>query len=132
MSILYKKGYKYQLTETYTVEIGIKPDKAIVTDFISLSTDGFLRMFKGYAWDGVTCWRDTKKLLRGSLVHDALYQLIRLKFLPEEARRQADEELKKIVCEDKTSIIFGKCMYHAVRLFGKKAATVSRTVFTAP
>ena len=46
--IAYNGGYKYQLKETYTIIIDIKPYKLIKTDYISLDTDGNLTIAKGY------------------------------------------------------------------------------------
>lgn len=75
--ILYKEGYKYQLAEEYTISIPIKPDSNIISDYIDLNNDGELVIKKGYAWDGPSGPTiDSLNFMRGSLVHDALYQLI--------------------------------------------------------
>ena len=75
--IHYRSGYKYQLAENYSVFTGILHHK-IRTDYITLTPSGWLTIKKGYAWDGATGLPSTpKSLMRASLVHDALYQLIR-------------------------------------------------------
>ena len=99
--IKYRKGYKYQLASDYTVEVGIFPPKSIATRWCLLSNNGFLTILGGYAWDGPSgpTW-DTKSSMRGSLVHDALYQLIRLGLLDISWREKADDLLHDICVED--------------------------------
>ena len=87
--ISYKKGYKYQLVEAYTVKISIRPKKSVASpsEFIVLTADGLLTINKGYAWDGPSGPAlDTCNFMRGSLVHDALYQLMREKLLDQHIR----------------------------------------------
>ena len=76
--IFYSKGYKYQLKREYSLLTRICPDDDIQTLFVTLSKNGFLRIKTGYAWDGASGPAiDTRNFMRGSLVHDALYQLMR-------------------------------------------------------
>ncbi|MEN6375536.1 MAG: hypothetical protein ABFD75_12280 [Smithella sp.] len=97
--IKYKEGYKYQLVETYSVFVGIM-NVVCRTDYILLHA-GNLIISKGYAWDGASGPTfDTPDTMRGSLVHDALYQLMRLGLLPESYREQADKLLHDICIED--------------------------------
>ena len=99
--ISYREGYKYQLAETYMCAVGIKPEKTITTDYVTLSRNGILYIIEGYAWDGPSGPTiDTKSSMRGSLVHDALYQLLREGKLPPEARSVADDLLYNICVED--------------------------------
>lgn len=96
------KKYKYQLMRKgYTCQISIRK-KSIKTDFIQLTTKGKLTIKRGYAWDGPSGPTiDTKTFMRGSLVHDALYQLMRLKHLDyTKHRRQADDLLKRHCLQD--------------------------------
>ena len=60
--------------------------------------------------------------MRGSLVHDAMYQLIRSKDIEEEWRNEADEELRRLCREDGMWKIYSNWIYWAVRKFGKVAA----------
>ncbi len=99
--IRYRSGYKYQLATEYSVQTSVYPLEAILTEFITLNKHGFLFIAKDYAWDGASGPTiDTKSSMRGSLVHDALYQLIRLGVLGSEWRYAADKELLKICIED--------------------------------
>ena len=99
--IKYMKGYKYQLHETYSVMIPIKPEHNIVTEYIELSAFGLLTIKEGYAWDGPSGPTiDTKTSMRGALVHDSLYQLLREKLLDKSLRPQCDQIAHDIWVED--------------------------------
>ncbi len=116
------KRYKYQLVEPYNIEIGIK-GYAVDTFYLKLGADGKLEISKGYAWDGPSGPTiDTLDFMRGSLVHDALYQLICLKEIPPHYREYADLLLKKICLEDGMSSFRAGYVYLAVRLFGGASA----------
>jgi len=122
--IKYRSGYKYQLVEEYQVKVSVLPKNDIKTDFIELSTEGMLIIKKGYAWDGPSGPTiDTPNFMRGSLVHDALYQLLRNELIDEEWRDEADEELRRICCEDGMPKICARWVYIAVRKWGKVAAS---------
>ena len=101
-SIAYTRGYKYQLEENYTVNVGIKSPTSVRTKFLSLTPDGELTIQAGYAWDGPSGPAiDTLNFMRGSLVHDALYQMMREGFLDRnEFREPSDRVLQKICKED--------------------------------
>ena len=96
----YRSGYKYQLAEQYTDKISIV-GHTIITDFIKLDIGGNLIIEKGYAWDGASgpTW-DDKTNMRGSLVHDALFQLMRGKKLNQEYYHQANKILYEDLLED--------------------------------
>lgn len=120
----YRSGYKYQLAETYTVLIGICPDAWIETDFLRLEPDGTLTIRAGYAWDGPSGPAiDTRSAMRGSLVHDALYQLIRMELLPPSFRALADEEYRGLCLEDGMGKIRAWVQFTALRWFGVSSAT---------
>lgn len=73
----YKSGYKYIVAETCVFKTRITLDTDIgVDNYLILHKDGTLVINKGYAWNGVNWWPDTKKNMSAGLVHDALYQLI--------------------------------------------------------
>jgi len=122
--IKYRSGYKYQLVEEYQVKVSVLPKNEIKTDFIELSTEGMLIIKKGYAWDGPSGPTiDTPNFMRGSLVHDALYQLLRNELIDEKWRDEADEELRRICVEDDMPRICARWVYIAVRKWGKVAAS---------
>ena len=116
--IAYKKGYKYQLTGTYSLPCDICPGIEVHTEHIHLMR-GSLVIMKGYAWDGPSGPAiDTPNFMRGSLVHDALYQLIRMGWLPAGCRGEADLLLKAICLEDGMSKLRAWWVYNAVRHWG--------------
>jgi hypothetical protein len=121
--IVYKSGFKYQLVEPYSVAVGIFPMHAIVTDFIRLHADGTLTVEKGYAWDGPSGPTfDTPSFMRGSLVHDALYQLMRENLISiYEYRLHADELLRRMCREDGMWMLRAWYVYMGVRLGGESA-----------
>jgi hypothetical protein len=100
--IAYRKGFKYQLALDYLVKTSLRPSKAINTKFLFLGIDGWLLIRAGYAWDGPSGPTfDTSSSMRGSLIHDALYQLLREGLLPPEARQAADRELYAACIQDR-------------------------------
>ena len=124
--IHYKAGYKYLLTRDYSVNVGIRPPKKIEIEHIRLDTDGTLTIFKGYAWDGASGPTiDTKSSMRGSLVHDALYQLIRHGLLDDAYREKADELLYSICRDDGMMWIRANLWEKAVRWFASGACRPS-------
>jgi hypothetical protein len=112
--------YKYRLLEDEkTVLSHAFGDYDINVDFMTLSA-GVLILKKGYAWDGASGPAfDTKTIMRGSLVHDALCQLIWLGELPESRQIDADKELRKICLEDGMSKLRAWWVYTAVRLYAR-------------
>lgn len=118
------KSYKYQLMDDYTIQIDIKPEQDLEFRFLSLSKDGILVIRKAYAWDGPSGPTiDTPNFMRGSLVHDALYQLMRLSALDHKIhRKRADEILREICIADGMSAFRAWYVYQAVHRFGTKAA----------
>jgi hypothetical protein len=133
--IKYKAGYKYQLAEEYQVLILIK-GKTISHGPIKLTVAGWLTIKKGYAWDGPSGPAiDTKNFMRGSLVHDALYQLMRKKRIgSKKYRGVADSLLRQMCLEDGMSRIRAWWVYKSVVWFGASAADPSnkKEILTAP
>ena len=124
--ISYKKGYKYQLVEPYIVDIPIKPTSKISSpsEYIVLTTEGQLTIKKGYAWDGPSGPTiDTLNFMRGSLVHDALYQLMREELLDKEDCRELADRLLQTICKnDGMSSIRAWWVYKGLRIGGDPAS----------
>lgn len=133
--IKYKKGYKYQLYADYSIYVGIFPDTEIEAGYLKLTTDGVLHINKGYAWDGPSgpTW-DSPSAMRGSLVHDALYQLMRLQLIGTEHRERADLLLTLICVEDGMWQWRAEIWFRFVRLFAAPATRACNEpeVITAP
>ena len=122
--IEYRSGYKYQLASDYSIKTNIKPKKEVDEKFIKLDKKGELTVVEGYAWDGPSGpVVDTKENMRASLVHDALYQLMRHKHLKaKEHKDKADKLFKKICIEDGVPPATAKIYYLGLKIGGKPAS----------
>ena len=125
--ITYRSGYNYQLQEDYVIATGIEPVPPTSTEYISLAPYGTLTIRKGYAWDGPSGPAiDTLNFMRGSLVHDALYQLMREGLLEGSFRESVDRLLQRICKEDGMSTVRAWWVYQGVRFGGGAAADPAR------
>lgn len=102
--IRYKSGYKYQLVEQVRIQLPWAPASFArvigpeSSPLATLTPDGVLTIEPLYAWDGPSSIaRDTENFMGASLVHDVLYQMIRLGQLPPEWREKADE-IMRLLC----------------------------------
>lgn len=134
-SIRYRdlEKYKYQLMKDYSHDTGLRLPAAVATSgrWVAMSKTGRLALKKGYSWDGPSGPTiDTPDFMRGALVHDALYQLMRERLLPSRLRRFADELLRDMCRADGMSKLRSEYVYSAVRAFGAKSARPGRR--TAP
>lgn len=117
--VYYRDGYRYQLAEVYQQPTGIIPAQPGGNRFVGIDGAGRLTIAAGYAWDGASGPAiNTKTFVRGSLVHDALYQLIRLGAISEADRARADALLREIVLEDGMWRPRAWWVHAAVRFFG--------------
>lgn len=118
--IVYKKIlYKYKLTEDYTHKLSFTIPDDIITEYIELYKDGTLIIKKFYCWDGCSGLAiDDDSNMRGGLVHDSLYQLMREGHLSLEFKEFADKELENICKEDGMNFIRRKLYFEAVEIFG--------------
>ena len=116
------KSYKYRLLKSYRIFINLVGN--VNTKYFSLK-NGWLTVKKGYAWDGCSGPSiDTKTNMRGGLVHDTLYQMLRDGYLPQGHghRKFADKLFKKILLQDGMFILRAEYYYFGVRKFGAKYA----------
>jgi len=134
--IRYKDGYKYQLHEDYSIQTDIKPIQGLTCNYIRLNDDGMLTISSGYCWDGPSGpLPDTRRNMRAALVHDALYQLMRLELLDRRLKKIPADKLFMMICvEDGTYVWLAKSYYQGLRMFGR-AATLpknAKQVILAP
>lgn len=133
--IKYRDGYRYQLAEGYSCGVPLFPGRYIDIGFVQLSTSGDLTIRAGYAWDGPSGPTiDTPAAMRGSLLHDSIYQMLRAGVLDQDCRKVADEIYRDTCIEDGMSRFRAWAHFDALRLFGGKAAspTSERRILTAP
>ena len=135
----YKGDYKYLLKSRAAYETGIT-GHACALPFCSLDNAGELIIEPGYAWDGPSGPTfDTKSFMRGSLIHDVLYQLLRQPgFEPDDdehdlIRHRSDLLLREICLEDGMWKWRAYWVLRGVRAGGGPSAAVkARKVYTAP
>ena len=131
MKYIKLKQYKYQLAEDYKIVVGVKVEQDIFEPnehkpYISLDTTGVLTIYAGYCWDGPSGPTvDTINFMRGSLVHDALYQLMRQGKISTDYRQYADRLLYEHCLEDGMSKARASYVYRSVHLFGASSAAPS-------
>jgi hypothetical protein len=133
------RNYKYQLVSDYEIYIDIFgyeisfPKKR---PYIKMDQFGLLTIREGYQWDGPSGPTiDTKTFMRGSLVHDALYQLMRAGQIPRSERHYADKLLKKICRADGMSAFRAWYVFHGVDKFGASSVEPDKSeykTYTAP
>ncbi len=97
----------------------------VQTQYVGIS-QGILVIAARYAWDGASFmpykWFGTPKAwLTPSLVHDALYQLIREGLLDRQYREAADRLFRDMLIERGVWRIVAWGAYWAVRVFGNFA-----------
>lgn len=131
----YKKGFKYQLYKDEVFLTGIPCGKRIKTQFIHMDETGKLTVLSGYAWDGPSGPTiDRKTNMRGSLAHDALYQLIRNKWLEPHWRLKADKFMQQCCVEDGMNKLWAKLYKRELSKFASFAADPAnaKKVYEAP
>lgn len=123
MWIHYELGgkYKWRLTSdmvTYPVPLDI----TFSGEYLCVR-GGTLLIKKGYCWDGASGPAiDTANFMGASLVHDALYQLMREGVIPRSFRKTADKILREICLADGMSKPRAWWVYIAVRIGAGKSA----------
>ena len=113
----------------------LRPIDDFFIEWVSLTQAGVMEIWKGSVWDGPSDTTiDTKNFMRGSLVDDALYQLIRMELLDPKYREPSDREFRLICREDGMSWIRAWWLFQGVHRFARFAASPEnrREVKVAP
>lgn len=113
------KKYKYRLFDTFYIQTPIR-NRGFKHDFFLLANDGLLTIYHGYLWDGVSgpTW-DTKSTMIAGLVHDVLYQSIRLGLIELSTKDIIDVFLYKTMIKEGSWQLRAWYFYQAVKKFGK-------------
>lgn len=85
--------------------------------WVTLAED-VLTVRRGFAWDGPWPLPRLSCAIRASLVHDALYHLMRAGALSWNRRQWADDVFRQICLEDGMPPWLAAVCYRVVRLFG--------------
>lgn len=128
----YKSGYTYITQETVFVNVGPALHAPVSSPFASIAGES-LCVMRNYAWDGASfslfLWFGTPKAwLLPSLVHDALYQLIRDGLMDRQYRDAADRLFRELLIERGVWRIVAWGAYYAVRVFGNFAVRKTNPV----
>jgi len=126
-------GYKYQTTAHNSCELpkdlflNLPRGGNISTLFkyVTLSLDQrSMNIKKGYCWDGPSGPTiDTDNFMRGSLFHDAWYQIMReYGSFYFQFRGDADRLLQRMCQEDGMSSLRARWVYLGVKTFGRRSA----------
>ena len=123
------RAYKYQLSRTYSLPLPLELPfayKGEVAHGRYVKIDWrrkALQLSRGYAWDGPSGPAiDTDTFMRGSLVHDGLYQLIREGVLSPAARPYADEVMRLVCVADGMNRFRAWYAFWFVRVLGGPSA----------
>ncbi|MHC4377405.1 MAG: hypothetical protein ACYS26_12465 [Planctomycetota bacterium] len=125
-------GYRYQTLEPFELRLHLPlvlPEPARIPDlegapWVRLGRRGKLTIRAGYAWNGPSGPAiDTRDFMRASLVHDALYQLMRAGELDHrDWRAWADRVLRDLVIADGMSSVRASWVHATARWFGARYA----------
>jgi hypothetical protein len=118
---VHRRTYKYRLERPYDITTPITPARrlAVSEEWVVLDCDGHLYLKANYAWDGPSGPTiDTPDFMRGSLVHDAFYQLMREGLLDRRHRDSVDRLLEAMCQEDGMSSAKAARVYWFVKQFG--------------
>lgn len=127
------KNYKYELASIVSQKVGFIPkDFKCRTDFINIQS-GYLTIRKRYAWDGSSIpgkrfmqkvtfgkYDPDKYCKEASLVHDAFYQLMRLKLLSRDHKDTIDRLYEKMCIDGGMGKRQAARRYWAVKHFGHR------------
>ncbi len=117
--------YKYQLLAEYRRELERRfESEPGGNTYVRLGTDGVLVIAPHYAWDGPSGpVPDTHRNLEASLVHDALYQLMREGYLDAALHRDWSDRLFAEMCRDRgVWRPVARLYYWGLRWFGGRFA----------
>ena len=133
--IRYRDGYKHQLADTFKIKLPINPVTQYSGEWLSIDISGVLTIKRGYCWDGASgpTW-DTNNCKKPSLVHDALYQLMRHEVLPRGYRKHADKLFYDMLRANGMWIVRARLWYRSVRMAAMSSADPKskKKIYSAP
>ncbi len=133
--LYYYDGLKYQVARDYVCKTPVT-GYHIDGEFFRLETDGTLRIFKGFAWDGASGLTfDTKSSMAPSLVHDVFCILLRARLIDFDLWQDKINEFFDEMCEQKGMWkLRARIWYRMVELAdaGDPAQGPDRPIITAP
>ena len=144
--ISYCKGKNERGKNVYTLSqnnvcVQTNLDSQLIgNEFISLNNEGLLTIREGYSWNGMTKCPDCKKTMFPSLVHDALYQMMRIDFSKDsnengigdrcKFRKEADKLLLCLCRQNGVNPFIARIVYYSVHKFGKSRSKKTNFSYT--
>lgn len=114
----YVKGWKWRNKSEYAYALPHEFEGKAFHGTHLILEHRVLTVMEGYGWDGASGPAiDTEDFMRGSMIHDALYEIIGKKGWFK-LRKAADKELVQICKEDGMPWVRRSYTYRAVRIFG--------------
>jgi hypothetical protein len=114
---------KYQMLGDFSIQTSITAWVDVDLEFLSMTRAGVLTVKKGWGWDGASGpARDSMTFMIGSCIHDALYWLIRNKYLQRKVRKDADRLLRMICRSEGMNKFRAAKVYNFVRWFAKRSS----------
>ena len=99
--LYFRRGYKYVVKRDFHAQLDIIPYAPINQDHMQMDMNGNAVIVAGYPWNGASGPTfDTLNSMRGSLVHDFIYELIRLNLIDKKYKEYADKLLHDLCTED--------------------------------
>ena len=99
--LYFRRGYKYVVKRDFHIKLDIIPFAPIDIDHMQMDMEGNTVIRAGYPWNGASGPTfDTLNSMRGSLVHDFCYELIRLGLIDPKYKEYADKLLHDLCTED--------------------------------
>ena len=122
------KKYKYRNNSLKIVRIHIR-GLVINHKYFSLDKQGYLRILEGYLWDGCSgpTW-DTRNTMLAGLIHDVLYQMIRIGLLNLIYKNEADKILRSIMLKKGAWKFRANYYYQAVDKLGSSSCVPNSEV----
>lgn len=134
----YRWDKLYHLDRIYWLDVGLKPSTRIdVGRYINLMPNGVLYIQDGFLFGPSGPTIDTEGIMRGSLVHDALYAMLRSGKLigrlaredgildHDDLRMTADKWMRHLCYQDGTPEIRCNWIYDALRVGGASSAELN-------
>ena len=114
------RSWKYELDEDETFALDIDTHACVETELWSIKRT-IVHVRAGYRWDGPSGPTiDTETAMRGSLLHDVLWQAIEEGLLAPRFQRMADRMFRKVLREDGMLWPRRRLWWFAVHLAGRR------------
>jgi len=93
-ALYFRRGYKYVVKRDFHIKLDIVPYAPVSVDHMQMDMEGNTVILAGYPWNGASGPTiDTLSSMIPSLVHDFIYELIRLGLISPEYKAYADQLL---------------------------------------